>query len=426
MPAMQVRFQFQGLNTGLNQLNQLARAMRQNNQLAAALGAGGGGAGGGGNVNVYNYRGGGSGNAPRRSSTFGSRLVGMLGSTRLNMGVASPLLGRMAGLAGAGASGPLTIAAAATIGPIVALGAAAKASAASLMEIKNAMTTSGGGAGDFRRLAAFGNPAELAGRANQFRERASSDPQVMAMMARLGLGRVLAQPFGTTNNAEIYARTLEKIAAIPNPVEQLRAARVFGAEDLIEKMKVSPDIQNARKADATRMAGVMNPKAIQNARDFNALLEDTSRLFGETVATFASQFGGEASLILRAFNDTMRSSMGMVTDFGKTVRDTIRQYLIEPAFYLAALLHFKDINAAQVSLDTLKKTWMMQDALASQNQPGGAAGGPSGGGGAAMMGNGGFYGGGSRARGALPPMLRGQSFNDAIDGRTLSFGSWSL
>src|SRR5688500_11282082 len=123
----------------------------------------------------------------------------------------------------------------------------------------------------------------------------------MARMAagQLGAGHIMPGRFGPQNNAKILADLMTGLSKIKDPTERLRKARMFpGMEGELESLNISPSIRANRKSDAERMAKVMTPEAVANARDFAARLEDISRLFGGLGATFATKFGREANMFL--------------------------------------------------------------------------------------------------------------------------------
>jgi hypothetical protein len=423
--SMLVNFRVQGVPQALGQIRQLSQQMRQlNGQM--------GGPGGGNTYNVYNYRGGGGsrgGGGGGRRSTFGSRLMGLIGSTRLNMGGASPLVGRMAGLFGPAASGPLTVAAAAATAPLTLLGGAAKMAADSLKQVSQNLATSGGRPGDFSRLFALGLNAQQAGDLSSRLRSNLSDPAAQLARAQLGLNPVSSSPFGQTNNAKILADTLERLAGVQNPDQQLRLARMLGVEDLLDDLRVSPGIRAQRQQDAARREGLMTPQNLQNARDFNALLKDTGDLFGEIKDVFGATLMQDATMFLRGFNDELRKLVPVLEGAGVGLRDTIREYFLKPIAMLAAVRGGQDPLAVAAGMDA---AWAIQDAQAAltraqqantqalqQNT-------------SAIL-NPGTYGGGSRARGALPAALLATAqaggpseFNRVMNGRSMALGAWSL
>jgi len=189
-------------------------------------GGGGGGAGGGG-------AGGGGGRGPA------ARLASLLYSTRLNLGSASPLVGRLMSAAGVPA-GPAGLVVGGGVAALAGFITAMRQATATVDAFGQAMRLTGGTAADVAGIRRFGGEPGAAG---AFRQRIATDP--MAMMFAAGLGvRALPRPFGGTNEAALMQRAERQIAAMTNAEERLRYERELGLENVERYVNLSPALNN--------------------------------------------------------------------------------------------------------------------------------------------------------------------------------------
>ncbi len=214
---------------------------------------------------------------PRPDPTFASRLQSAIFSTRVGVGPGgvqvAPLLGRtlkvfesLPGPAG-------LIAKNLSLGAIAAQAFAREvsASAASMRVSGRAETESGGSQGDIARLRAFGvAPGRAAGASASLRANLSTDPMAMFAAAQLGIGPQARRPFGSQNEAALLVRTLGALRKVTDAEEQLRLARILGVDSMLDELKVSDRVFNARMMDARITEQIYSPEKVQAARDLGA------------------------------------------------------------------------------------------------------------------------------------------------------------
>jgi len=415
---MQISIRVQGAGVAVGQLRQVAAMVRQIQQ----------GQGGSAYVNVFNYgRGGGSGGGSR-GSTFGSRLLGAVNSTRLNFGGASPLVGRLTGLFGSELAGPLTLAAVAASGFAVAVHQATE----TINTYGRAATISGAGPGQLARLGALGlAPTEAASAANSLRGALASNPMAQFARSQLGLGFVGPQQLGSQDNAKVLADTLEALRRVTNAEEQLRLARMLGLEGMLDELRVSERVYRERQADAARRAANFgDPQTIQQGRDFNAEVKRTGELWNELGATFGKETLPAAMTVVSGINQMLQDMLPTVKQLGQFTNQTFND-LIDFIAQTGA------IQAGMAPVDAYN---LVKGARQAQNALNNATN-------AAQNANtnalknltqaiNGMNGGGARARGALPPnlipLLTGASagspseFSAILNGRAVRLGAWSL
>lgn len=408
---MNVRFRVQGVDASVSQIDRLADAMRRLAEAQSALGGGAslgmpGGGGGGSRAG-----GGGAGGRGGGRSSFMSRLNGVIGSTRVNMGPVSPLIGRMGRLFG---SGPLALAFNSASVAAVGLAAAMMRAQEAVATFASAATTGGGTAGQVAQLARFGfGPQEAAQAANSYRERAG-DVMVQVARSQLGLGYMLPEPYGPSNNIKVFQETLERLQGVQDPSRQFRLARMLGPEfvEALESFKVSPDVKAFRSRQASRIGDALDPAALQGARDFQATLKDIGSLFQEMAMILQN---GIVVNLLKGFRDALDSFVTGLYGFTKSVTQVVT--------YLGALFAGFGFDGAKQAYDLAGMAFDAMRAADAMKSNTDAINNNTA---ATWALNKGISGGGQRARNALPPGLTGKMMSDAIQGRNAMLGAWRL
>lgn len=429
---MQVQIKVGGVAAAASSLRGVAQQMRQVAKLQQQMQAGGG------TVNVYNNyfrqsRGGGAG---RQQSTFLSRLAGAVGSTRLNLGPVSPLVGRIGGLVGGQFGSPLTLGLAAAGAALGGFTSNVKAAATAAGAYAAAASTSGGSGASLRALGTLGvSPGQAAEIANRLRSTLESDPRAQLARSRLGLGMVAPGSLGPTDNARILAETLEALRGLNDlPVEQLKRARELGLEGYLEELRVSADVYQARKDLAKQQERLFgNQQYVQNARDLSARMKLIGEQFQVVGAELAKEILPDALTLAKGISQMLKDSLPMVGEVSQRMHDLFQNTFMQAAVKIQALLNGLDPNKTWAAYQAAQKIINSQMAQRALNANTAAVNANTR---AQYATQPGMHGGGPRARGALPsqfvPLLQGAAagspseFNRVMNGRTLAFGPWSL
>lgn len=352
----------------------------------------------------------------------------MILSTRFNLGGrgigASPLIGRsLAALGLQGGSAAMVGAGvgAAVIGFQVAgvalreftrqVGEAAR----TVSEFGQARTLSGGTTRQIAALQALG-VQDIAGQAGAFRERISSDPTAMLAAAQLGVRATPRGLSGTANEAAGFLKMLEGLRNITADLpanataaerlaaneRQLRLARVLGQEAVLDELRVSERVWQARRRDIALRERLFDPATEQSARDLRGEMERLTRAqenlqVGMTRRGFgmAGRDIGQLASNLNTLTDTI-DRMGPVVD---TALATFRYGLMN---FPGMRFLFGNMGGTDPQTKaTQDNTKAVQDLSSTIKQT---------------------VGGGPRAANALPPGLSGDALRRALENDSLQLG----
>jgi hypothetical protein len=222
-------------------------------------GAGGGGGGGGGGASAGGGRGG--GRSPRPAPSFMQRMSSLAYSTRINMGGASPLLGRALSAVGLGAAaGPIGMGMA-VMGAVQSLEAFSRRmdqAAISIIRFTEYAHTAGSTAGSLRSMGID------AGESNALRNRIASDPYAMGAAGRLGI-TVVPGPYGTMNSGDVALKAIEQIRGIKDKAEQERLIYMLGLERQTYLTHVSDGTFNRLKREGGALGATSASRSHQMA-----------------------------------------------------------------------------------------------------------------------------------------------------------------
>lgn len=217
--------------------------------------------------------GGGHGGGGRKAQTRSQRIVNALMSTRLNIGHASPLVGRTAaalGLTSATAAPALLIAgaAAAAASALYHLAESSAAAGNAFGRFTDATGSSGSSAAQLQMLGTAGG-IDTASIAQSIQEHITSDPAGMAAGLRLGVHN-LPGPYGNQDYGQQALTVVASLRKITNVVERLRLARAVGAEGLLPLTRLSDSQFAKSQGDSNVRSSIMSPEFLQKSADFQA------------------------------------------------------------------------------------------------------------------------------------------------------------
>lgn len=427
---MRIQIDVTGAAAGIQDLQGLSSALRDaaraRDQLNGGGGGGGGGSGGGGG-----RRGGGGSKGPsqaqqlreeasllraqasmlraqnsmagarrardRKDPNFSSRLMDLIGTTRIGNGGVAPLVNRIGALVGGGAAGgpagmAITAAVAAAVGALTLFARATRDTAANIAAFRSGVIQSGGTGREVAGLGSFGvRPADVAGIAAQLRERisfGSADPFALQAAQRLGVGGQLPREIGPQNEARMLYQVLDSLRKVKNAEEQLRLARILGLDSMLDELRVSDRVYEGRKRDALLRGRINTPQAQQDAADFNAQ---------------AGRLGGALEMQRdRLFAPAMRFWAQVIGEYAELLADPLRY----PGNLPGRLKEKEKQKSEPSSLDANTKA-VMDNTYAI-----------------GRLGE--VIGGGPRGQGAIPPALKGPALSRALADKALRSGAWAL
>lgn len=388
--------------------------------------------------------------------SFGSRLGSFISSTRFGVGGGGglqlmPLIGQMSKLFGAGG----------LAGGIVMAGVTAltvfvdqvHAAADALTQIRSAAQISGGNARNMGFFGALGiNAGQVPGLAGSLRGAlAGGDPFAMGQAGRLGLpGIAVPTALAGTNQAGVLEMAIKRIVAENDTAtKRLVAARNLDLLSIIPQIELYARHKNVIDADTAALARAANSQASQSAADFTFQLGRVQQMLGVLGQGVAGSYLGDWAKGLGNIADAARAGAKFVPTFAREIRIQIDSMFpligaldmvltgigkVGPAFKSLYTLIEQFINGIIDKLpdpikgkmggfklpdwkdlaDPIKDLKGAVDANTNAQNDATAAY------------KNGVYGGGSRARGALPGGLKGKAFSDAVAGRALQFGAFSL
>lgn len=204
------------------------------------------------------------------------RFMDVLGTSRVTMGPVSPLINRVAGLAGEGASGAAIGGTLLAGGALLAVSQFAKElnqTTQQVREFGRAASLTGGHA-ETVRLSAFGlDPSRIASGSAGLRQRISldgGDPFAQSAAMRLGISLPLGTNFGPQNNARFYEQALQALHDLGEGEEQLRLARQLGLDAELDLVNVSERTWQQLKREAAERERIFSPAVIQQGREYEA------------------------------------------------------------------------------------------------------------------------------------------------------------
>jgi hypothetical protein len=300
--------------------------------------------------------------------SFMDRAIGVLSSTRVNLGGASPLIGQTARLLGipmTGAAGLGFAGATLALGAFVAM---LHTATQRLGQFGDAMRLSGGTAADVAGIGRFGFRGEAgAGAAEGFRQRIATDPMAQMFAARLGI-RALPEPFGTVNNAALLNRAAEGLRRITDGEERLRAARVLGLESALRYIDVSPRLSAILDAQATFEERL--GKGAQSANELAVATETLSNSWQDLMGVLATPVIEGLADDLQSINEMLHGDFSSATQdkHAKALEDHTRA-MREHADAMKAFFQPGQYGGGHYSQNAMPTGWS-GDFLARQMESG--------------------------------------------------------
>lgn len=403
--------------------------------------------------------------ARARAQTPAGRFSSLLASTRLNLGVASPLVGRVskavesvapgAGGPVLGALGAVALAVQAVVavfnvlkGALETFLSAVKMAADALADMHAAALQSGDRTGATSFLTSLGlSPGQIPGLARGAREAASSSPAGMFAAQQLGLGMVPGRTLAPgLNEAEFLKRVVKSLADIQNPAQRFAQAVRLDQEALLPAVDFYDRHRAAVDADAKAMDAIADKATQQAGADLVSQLERVKKGFLEVVIALAKPFLKPLADMVGRFADELRNlalwinnnqdSLKVLGDELRTVANAVLEFTKGIAFMTVLFARFMNNltgtqaynplealgQAAFQGASALERVLngagvQQQKAANTQQQAADDM--------AAWI-KMGMSGGGPRARGAFPSDLRGVAFQYAAEGQAIKTGAFVL